>query len=276
MNQKHIKLCVLSLVVVGLFMGTAFLVPTELTNDDANQQKQKLPDPSVTPSYFDRNGTGTTLGVLGESQLRMANSTLADLSQWSYLSSSNYSNGPFGPYMPQPSSGMDWKVKDVNVEMTNLFDNINWVPSSDFGNGWTYWSTSSPKTTYSDTYWDQSHPVNTVNQQIVTGSGAVNHPSVAGSLAFETPSRAGYIQVNSARRTYTFRTNDPNGNGQFLSLLDSMFANNALMAGWIYVCRVSTYISSGGVNRIRIYGKLPFRFTSHRFLKLHNFRMGMG
>ena len=169
MNQKHIKLCVLSLVVVGLFMGTAFLVPTELTNDDANQQKQKLPDPSVTPSYFDRNGTGTTLGVLGESQLRMANSTLADLSQWSYLSSSNYSNGPFGPYMPQPSSGMDWKVKDVNVEMTNLFDNINWVPSSDFGNGWTYWSTSSPKTTYSDTYWDQSHPVNTVNQQIMAG-----------------------------------------------------------------------------------------------------------
>ncbi len=202
------RLCILTILVVGLFFGSYFAMPIQPVNQKEKKTSENgTPESAITVGPNDRNGTGSNLGLFGEAQLRMTNTTYPQTQYWIQTPAlgNHYRQGPFGPYMPRATAGTNWKVGSVSTVAYGLRDVNNWMPSTDFSSGWTPPSTDSSQTKYSDTYFSPTNQV-TENKQVLTASGsASSHPTQAGSTAFATSSPAGYLEVDAARRQYTFR-----------------------------------------------------------------------
>ena len=206
MNEKNMKLCILTILVVGLFLGSYFTVPIQLELKEQEGSEQRSPESAIDVGPFDRNGTGSNLGLLGEAQLRMQNTTYAESQYWIPRSElgNRYTQGPFGPFMPRPSAGVYWKVSSVSVTASGLRDVNNWVPSDNFASGWTYFSTTDSVVRYSDTYWSPTNQV-TDTKQILTVTGTGTNPYQGDSVAFSTQTTSGFMEVAPARRQYTFQ-----------------------------------------------------------------------
>jgi len=207
MNEKNMKLCILTILVVGLFLGSYIAIPTQPDTLTQQEKSEKTaPESAIDVGPFDRNGTGSNMALLGEAQLRMQNTTYSQSQYWNIRSElgNRYTQGPFGPFMPRPSGEVSWTVSSVSVAASGLRDVNNWVPSSDFSSGWTPFSTNSPVVQYSDTYWSPTNQV-TDTKQILTSLGTGNNPIQADSVAFSTSTTSGFMEVAPARRQYTFQ-----------------------------------------------------------------------